>query len=253
MSKPVHLNFEPSYPTYSKMTYGPAGKVARVSVFPSYETNFPDVTGIEIPIRDGKKAPPRLIGDCWVAWLEVEGKKRAFFALSASGEFCVADDYDPESGSQYIIVMTDPAGKVEEVRALPADDDPGALMRRAARLHVFAKRAAPIQSATTKIHSVDAFRMEHKFTATIDAPGINFVHTGTVADIRNNGLNPEGFKYFKKAWLWPFDHGAAVIALNAFGKYQIAVYDSTGKQQATAAAETFNVALHLAQNQIEAL
>jgi hypothetical protein len=244
MSYLTKLTFETTpFTPGSVLDYQPGAK--KVSIYPALESGFPDVVGVDIPLRS--KAPANLFSNGWAAWLEVEGKRRVFYCIAANGDFIECNSEAVPTGGQWFVIMSDPAGKIEGVRCLPADlSDPAEVMRTAAIMHEFEANSKPIAKGETKILPIDRDLLVHRFTAEISAPGATFVHTGNVSDIRAKKYDPDGFKYFKKAHVWNYGSSKAIIAESTLNGFHVATFDSNGKQVYTERANTFNGALNSA-------
>ena len=124
VSKLTKLNFEAvnTHTPGSVLDYQPNGKTAKVSIFPALESGFPDIENVEIPLRSGVKAPANLFSSGWAAWIEIDGVKRAFFAISANGDFIECNNSETvPTGSQWFVTQSDAAGKVEAVKCFPVD------------------------------------------------------------------------------------------------------------------------------------
>ena len=256
-SKTARLALDPANPFSSVLDYRPNGKTARLDIRPSFDLDFPDVLNIDLPIKDGMRAPVNLFpgNDGFVGWVEIQDKRRAIYALTTNGDFLQSSVNDmPPTGAQWLTVQTDPAGKVEYVTAFVSDGtDAFEIIKRAAILYQFDQQAKPIASGQTKVLSVDRERLEHNYVATLSAPGATFNFTGPVSEIRARKMSVDSFRYWQRAFIWPTDSGQTIIGQSVFGNYHIATFDTTGTQKFSSRTELFTSALTEAQNQIIAL
>lgn len=252
MSFLTKLTFEKTpFTPGSVLDYQPNGKTAKVSIFPTLETTFPDVIDVEIPLRSGAKAPANLFSSGWAAWVEIGGVKRAFFAISANGDFIECDSETPPSGSQWFVIQADVAGKVEAVKCFPVDfGDPSHIFKLAAIMYQFDNQAKPIVAGKTTILPIDRERLVHNFTAEMSAPGVSFSVTAPVSEIRAKKFDVDGFKYWKRAFVWPNGKGKALIAQTTLGGYHVATFDSEGRQQFSERSPLFTAALNAAFRQL---
>ena len=70
--------------------------------------------------------------------------------------------------------------------------------------------------------------------------------TGNVSEIREAGLDPNGFRYWSKGYVWPTANGTAVIGLSTLGAWHVGSYDSTGALTDTQKVKLFTTALQIA-------
>lgn len=247
LSKPVAMFFDNENQANAVLHYEPAGNTARVSVYSALGTGFPDVENVTLEITNGKKSPGSLFSNGFAAWFEIDNKPRCFFVINANGEQLKTDSTDAPTGSQVVVMQTDQSGKLESVRVFPAHtNEPMEYIVKAAHLYRFESAAKAIESADTKILAIDASKLKHQFVATLTAPGIKFAHTGNVSEIRDAGLDPNGFKFWKKAFVWPTANGTAVVGLSTLGNWHVGSYDSTGALTDTQKVKLFTTALQIA-------
>lgn len=252
MSFLTKLTFENTpFTPGSVLDYQPGAK--KVSIYPALESSgFPDVVGVDIPLRS--KAPANLFSNGWAAWLEIGGVKRAFFAISANGDFIECNSETPPTGSQWLIIQADTTGKVEAVKCFPVDfGDPAETMKLAAIMYQFEAQAKPITTGKTTILQIDRERLVHNFTAEMSAPGVSFSVTAPVSEIRAKKFDVEGFRYWKRAFVWPNGSGKALIAQTTLGGYHVATFSPDGEQKFSERANLFSAALISAHRQLHEL
>ena len=243
LSKPIGLFFGDDNPCNAVLSY----QNGKLSIFPQLGINMPDITNIPLEITNGKKSPGSLFSNGHAAWYEIDNKPRCFFVINANGEQLKSDSTEAATGSQVVVIQTDASGKLESVRVFPAHtNEPMEYIVKAAHLYRFKAAAKPIESADTKILAIDASQLKHQFVATLTAPGIKFAHTGNVSEIREAGLDPNGFRYWSKGYVWPTANGTAVIGLSTLGFWHVGSYDSTGAQTDTQKVKLFTTALQIA-------
>lgn len=217
----------------------------KVSISPLLGSGFPDVVGVDVPLRS--KAPANLFSNGFAAWVETDGKKRAFYCIAANGDHIECNTETPPTGGQWFVISCDTAGKIEGVRCFNADlSDPAEVIRTAAIMAEFEANSKPITKGETKIHPIDRDLLVHRFSAEISTTGATFTHVGNVSDIRAKKHDLDGFKYFKRAFLWTYGSSRAIIAESTLSGYHTAVFDSNGQQQYTERANTFTGALNTA-------
>lgn len=251
-SKPVAMFFDNENPTNAVLQYELSGATARLSIYPQLSENFPDVENVPLEITNGKKSPGALFANGHAGWFEIENRKRCFYVINANGDQLKSDSNEPPVGSQVVTIQTDAAGKVEAVKVFPAHtNEPMEYIVKAANLYRFEKDAKPIKEADTKVLSIDSKRLKHEFVATLTAPGIKFTHTGNVSEIRDAGFDPNGFKFWKKAFVWPTANGTAVVALSTLENWHVGTYGSAGEQTSTGKTKVFTTALQMAASQLE--
>ncbi len=239
----------------SVLDYQPNGKTAKVSIYPALESSgFPDVVGVDIPLRSGAKAPANLFSSGWAAWLEIDGVKRAVFAISANGDFIEGNSENVPTGSQWFVIQTDATGKVEAVKCFPVDfGDPSHIFKLAAIMYQFEAQAKPLNTGKTTILPIDRERLVHNFTAEMSAPGVSFSVTAPVSEIRAKKFDVEGFRYWKRAFVWPNGSGKALIAQTTLGGYHVATFSPDGEQKFSERANLFSAALISAHRQLHEL
>ena len=243
MSYLTKLTFETTpFTPGSVLDYNAGSK--KVSVFPTLESGFPDVVGVDIPLRS--KAPANLFSNGFAAWIEADGKKRAFFCIYANGDFLECSSETPPTGGQWFVIQADAAGKIEGVRCFNADlSDPAEVIRTAAIMAEFEANSKPITKGETKILPIDRDLLVHRFTAEISTTGATFTHVGNVSDIRARKYEPDSsFKYFKRAFVWNYGDSKAIVAESTLGGYHTAVFGGNGAQLYTERANSFTGALN---------
>jgi hypothetical protein len=244
--------FENENPTNAVLHYEPAGNTARVSIYPALGTGFPDVVNVTLEIANGKKSPGSLFSNGHAAWYEIDNRPRCFFVINANGEQLKSDSTDEKTGSQVLVIQAAADGKLEAVKVLPAyTNEPMEYVHKAAHLYRFEAGAKPIESADTKILAIDASKLKHQFVATLTAPGIKFAHTGNVSEIREAGLDPNGFRYWSKGYVWPTANGTAIVGLSTLGIWHVSTYDRSGAQTDTQKVKSFTTALSMAANKLD--
>ena len=247
LSKPVAMFFDNENQANAVLHYEPAGNTARVSIYPALGTGFPDVENVTLEIANGKKSPGGLFSNGFAAWYEIDNKPRCFFVINANGEQLKSDSNEAATGSQVVVIQAAADGKLEAVKVFPATTNESMFyIVTAAHLFRFEAGAKAIESADTKILAIDASELKHHFVATLTAPGIKLVHTGNVSEIRDAGLDPNGFKFWKKAFVWPTANGTAVVGLSTLGNWHVGSYDSTGALTDTQKVKLFTTALQIA-------
>jgi hypothetical protein len=249
LSKPVALFFDDSNPCNAVLQYEPS--TARISIFPQLSPDgFPDVE--DVPLEITKKAPAQLFSNGHAAWFEIDGRKRCFFTIHANGETLKTDSTDEKTGSQVVTIQTDATGKLEAVKVFPGmSNEPMEYVRKAAHLYRFESAAKAIESADTKILPIDQKSMRHEYVATLTAPGIKFSITGNVSELRDAGLNPDGYKHWRKAYLWSSGNSTAVVGLSTLGFWHVGSYDSTGALTDTQKVKLFTTALSIAASNLD--
>ena len=153
-----------------------------------------------------------------------------------------------------LVIQSDAVGKLESWKAFPSQgNEPMPYIIHAANLFRFEKDAKPIKEADTKILAVDSKKLKHEFLATLTAPGIKFTHQGNVSEIREAGFNPDGFRFWKKASVWPTANGTAVVAQSTLGNWHVGTFDNTGALTDTQKVKSFTTALSIASSQMDRL
>ena len=252
VQKPVQMLFGADNPCNAVLQFQISGNTAQLSVYPSLGTGFPDITNIPLEITSGRKSPGTLFSNGHAAWYEIDNKPRAYYVINANGEQLKTDSTDEKTGSQVVVIQAAADGKLEAVKVFPASgNEPIPYIERAAHLYRFEAGAKAIESADTKILAIDASKLKHQFVATLTAPGIKFAHTGNVSEIRDAGLDPNGFKFWKKAFVWPTANGTAVVGLSTLGNWHVSTYDTTGAQTDTHKVKLFTTALGLAASHLD--
>ena len=252
LSKPVAMFFDNENQANAVLHYEPAGSTARLSIYPQLSENFPDVENIPLEITNGKKSPGSLFSNGYAAWYEIDNRKRAFFVINANGEQLKSDSTDAPTGSQVVVIQTDQSGKLESVRVFPAHtNEPMEYIVKAAHLYRFEAQAKAIESADTKILAIDASKLKHQFVATLTAPGVKFSFTGNVSEIRDAGLDPNGYKHWRKAYQWSSGNSTAVLGLSTLGIWHVGAYDSSGTQISAEKTKSFTTALSMAAAQLD--
>ena len=242
MSYLTKLTFETTpFTPGSTIDYQPGAK--KVSIFPTLESGFPDVQNVDIPFRS--KAPANLFSNGFAAWIEADGKKRAFYCIYANGDHIECHTETPPTGGQWFVIQADTAGKIEGVRCFNADlSDPAEVIRTAAIFSEFEANSKPITKGETKIHPIDRDLLVHRFSAEISTTGATFTHVGNVSDIRAKKYDLDGFKYFKRAFVWNYGDSKAIIAESTLNGFHVAVFGGNGVQLFTERANTFTGALN---------
>ena len=252
LSKPVAMFFDNENPTNAVLHYEPAGNTARVSIYPALGTGFPDVVNVTLEIANGKKSPGSLFSNGHAAWFEIDSRPRFFAVLNANGEQLRTDSTDEKTGSQVLVIQAAADGKLEAIKVFPASgNEPIPYIEKAACLFRFEAAAKPIESADTKVLAMDSKNLAHHFVATLSAPGVKYSFTGNVADIRAAGLDPNGFRYWSKGYVWPTANGTAVVGLSTLGNWHVGAYDSSGTQISAEKTKSFTTALSMAAAQLD--
>lgn len=239
--------------------YKPNGGSFELSLLPSLNSGFPDMT-FTVKLKSGRTAPPKLqLSRAFRQIREVNNEPLTCYGVQFYGSLIGLQEFEtvPDDGGFCGILFNQKGEIVKQVYATLGTSlsELETFMQYCFIRHNFDKNGSPIDAKKLKttIKPLDAVKMEHRFTADVEAPTGTLKIYGEVADIRAAGGNPDkgSFSYFADAFFWPYgETGSAILAKDFAGRWHTAVFDAKGEIKTQERAEGFATAFFTAFNHL---